>query len=364
MDKTLRYVLLGVLLSGGVLGMGSAGCKGCGAETAEDQSAGEQKTPPPTDEKEHGLTAEQAGQVVAKIGDETITLGQFADRLAGQSPYLRARYNSPERRREFLDNMVRFELLAMEAGKRGYDQKDAVQRVRQQMMVQQMMKELFDEKGVKLSDITDEEIKAYYDENKHEFEKPAMRRASHIVMANKAKAQAVLKQLVAAPNDMQVFRELAKKNNIDEATKGRFGDLRFFAREPDEKAAKTAPPKELREAVFKLQKAGDVYPELIETPAGFHIVKFTGERAALNRSLEDARRLIQNRLWRRKREQAIEEFVGGLRKQADVKENLDLLAEVNVNVESKGDGLGDDGNGHAHEHGAHDRDINSDEAAP
>ena len=67
----------------------------------------------------HGLSAEQGEQVLAKVGDTTITVKEFADRLASQSPYLRARYNSAERRKEFLDNMVRFELLAIEARKRG-----------------------------------------------------------------------------------------------------------------------------------------------------------------------------------------------------------------------------------------------------
>ena len=73
-------------------------------------------------------------------------------------------------------------------------------------------------------------------------------------------------------------------------------------------------------------------PTVIETDQGFHIVKLTGERAALDRSLEDARRLIQNRLWRKKREDAIEKFVGDLKQKADVKENLTLLSQVKVDT--------------------------------
>ncbi|HEY2736708.1 MAG TPA: peptidyl-prolyl cis-trans isomerase, partial [Polyangiales bacterium] len=60
----------------------------------------------------YGLTPEQSAQVLVKVGDTKITLGEFAERLGNQLPYLRARYHSPERRREFLENMVRFELLA------------------------------------------------------------------------------------------------------------------------------------------------------------------------------------------------------------------------------------------------------------
>jgi hypothetical protein len=113
----------------------------------------------PAAELKYGLTPEQASQVLVEVGTTKITLGEFADRLGSQSPYLRARYHSPERRREFLDNMVRFELLASEAEKRGFTHSEEVERVRRQVMVQQMMEDLFDKGGLKLADITEDEIK-------------------------------------------------------------------------------------------------------------------------------------------------------------------------------------------------------------
>jgi parvulin-like peptidyl-prolyl isomerase len=301
----------------------------CGKDKAEEQKKAEEK---PAAKLEHGLTEEQSKQVLAKIGETVITVGDFADRLASQSPYLRARYASPERRKEFLDNMVRFELLALEAKKRGHEQQPEVDRVRRQMMVQQMMKEMFDDKGVKLSDITDAEIKAYYDANPAEFRKPAQRRASHILFKDKAKAESVLKKLQAAPDDMELFRKLAEENTQDPETKPRFGDLRFFSQEPAE--GESAPPKPVRDAVFALDKTGALHAQVIQSEQGFHVVKMTGERAALDRSLEDARRLIQNRLWRKKREAAIERFVSDLRKKSDIKENLALLGQVKVDTQA------------------------------
>jgi peptidyl-prolyl cis-trans isomerase C len=317
---------------GFVLGLALA--PACGKKKEEPAAAKETKAPP----LHNGLTEEQSKQVLAKVGDTTITLGEFADRLSSQSPYLRARYQSPERRREFLDNMVRFELLALEAKKRGEDKLPDVQRVREQMMVQQMMKELFDDKGVKLSDISDKEIQEYYDKNPTEFHKPEQRRASHILFKDKAKAEAVLKKLQAAPDDMELFRKLAEQNNQDAATKDRFGDLRFFSQAPA--AGETAPPQPVRDAVFKLVKTGDMAPEVIQSEQGFHVVKLTGERAALDRSLDDARRLIQNRLWRKKREDAIEAFVADLRGKAELKENLDLLSQVKVDTAGATAGAG------------------------
>jgi peptidyl-prolyl cis-trans isomerase C len=306
---------------------------GCGGDKKKEEPKAEPKQAAPL---KHGLTEEQSKQVLAKVGETTITVGDFADRLANQSPYLRARYASPERRREFLDNMVRFELLALEAKKRGHEQQPEVDRVRRQMMVQQMMKEMFDEKGVKLSDIGEDEIKAYYDQNPTEFHKPAQRRASHILFKDKAKAEAVLKKLQAAPEDMALFRKLAEENTQDAETKSRYGDLRFFSLEPA--ANEPAPPKPVRDAVFALDKTGAIAANVIQSEQGFHVVKLTGERAALDRSLDDARRLIQNRLWRKKREEAIERFVTDLRKKGEIKENLDLLSQVQIDTQAPAPG--------------------------
>ena len=322
----LAPAALGLLI--GALVVPSAGCGGKKQEAAtkETPRAPEQ---PNQENTKYGLTDEQAAKVLVKIGEREITLGDFAERLAAQSPYLRARYNSPERRREFLDNMIRFELLAIEANKRGHDELPEVKRVRKQVMVQRMMKKLFDDEGVKLGDIANDEIKSYYEANKAEFHKPEQVRASHILVKDKALAERILAALKKSPKDMQLFRKQAKEHNQDPATKARLGDLTFFyadASLPDQPEVEEP----VRKAAFSLENTGDVYESVIKSDRGFHILKLTGKRAKLERSLEDAKRLIRNRLWREKREKAIQGFVEGLRKKADVKEDLSLLSQIKV----------------------------------
>jgi peptidyl-prolyl cis-trans isomerase C len=280
----------------------------------------------------YGLTPEQAAQVLVEIGDTKITLGEFAERLGSQSPYLRARYNSPERRREFLENMVRFELLAAEAEKRGFTKSEDVERVRRQVMVQQMMADLFDKGGLKLTDITEDEIKRYYDEHLSEFDKPAQVRASHILFKDRAAAEQALKELKLKPQDMELFRKLAEQRSQDAVTKTSGGDLRFFSESADPKGETDEPerPAAVRKAAFSLANVGDLYAEPVQSERGFHIVKLTGRREALKRTLEDSRRMIQNKLWRQKREDAIEKFVADLRTKANVQENPEALAKVQV----------------------------------
>ncbi len=298
----------------------SSACSGKSGKPA----AGEK--PPET---KHGLTGDQAKQPLVKIGDSVITVGDFAEELAQKSPYLRARWSAPERRRQLLDEMVKFELLAREAGRRGLDDDDEVVRTKKQVMIQQMMKTEFEDK-VKLADITDQEIDAYYKAHPEEFNKPAQMRASAILVRDEAKAKKLLKQVLDHQEDNALWRQLAEQNNEDPATKDRFGDLQFFSLPAQRLEGDPPVPSAIAETAFKLEKIGQVAPQLIKTDLGFHLVKLTGKRKELARTLEHARRPIQHKLWREKREAAIESFVKGLREKSKVEEHRELLAQVKV----------------------------------
>jgi len=71
--------------------------------------------------------AEQAGRVLAKVGDRTITLGDYVAALEHMDQFDRMRYQSPERRKELLNEMIDLELLANEARQKGYDQDPVAQ---------------------------------------------------------------------------------------------------------------------------------------------------------------------------------------------------------------------------------------------
>ena len=317
---TLGSALASLLVAGAV----STGCSGGAAK----EDAGPAAT---GGDRVHGLTKAQQAETLVKVGNETITVGEFAERLSEQSPYLRARYSSPERRREFLDNMVRFELLAAEAHTKGYDRSDEVERTRKQMMIQAMMKAEFEDR-VQLTDITDAEVQTYFEAHREEFDKPEQIRASHIVIANRADAQRILTQVLTKRADIAFWREMAQQHNEDAETKDRFGDLRFFSRTAERRDDEPAVPASVVEAAFSIAQIGDIHPTLVQSPAGFHIIKLTGKRAALHRTLEEASRPIRNRLWRERREQRVTDFIAGLRRDANVTVNEAALGTLHVDV--------------------------------
>jgi peptidyl-prolyl cis-trans isomerase C len=316
---------LSILVVASILGSSALACSG--GERTDAPAASGSAGP----EVRHGLTAEQAEQVLAKIGPRTITVGEFADEIASKGPFLRARYNSPERRRELLDQMVRFELLAQEAEREGFEQLPDVQRTRKQILIRRFLKQQYEDR-IQPSDISDDDVRRYYEAHQGEFNKPEQVRASHILIRNRATAERVLRQLLQDATNVRVFRELAERHNEDADTRDRFGDLRFFSRPEERQGEEPDVPAEVARAAFSIPTIGGIHGELVQSERGFHIVKLTGRRAALSRSLEEASRPIRHRLWRERREQAIEELVQRLRSEADVEESLDLLSEVRIDA--------------------------------
>jgi len=305
-----------------------AGLWGCGSTEGADPAV---EDPNAEAELVNGLTPEQASETLVQIGDRTITVGEFAALLADQSPYLRSRYNSPERRREFLDNQIRFELLAAEAERRGLTDRPEVVRSRKQMMIQRMMNELIYGPN-RISDISDEDVLEYYNAHLDDYQQPAQVRASHILVRNRALAARLLSRVQASEDDLSVFREIAEEHNQDPTTRDRLGDLRFFSLPVEGEDTASSVPAEVAAAAFTIDRIGGVFPEVVETAAGLHIVKLTGRRAALRRTVQESSRPIRNALMRQRREEAMNSLMEELRAAADIEEHPEVLNNLRLEI--------------------------------
>lgn len=263
---------------------------------------------------------------LARVGDAVITVGDLAERINRMSRYVRGRYESLEKKRALLDSMIEFEVLAKEAARRGFSKHPDVVRMLRQVMIQRLRQRVVEEK-VKRSAISDEDVKAYYDKHKAQYNKPETVRASHILLREKAEADKVLAEVKAKGNDPRAFRALVKKHSTDEATKRRAGDLRYFTQ------ADKRVPKEVIEAAFKLVKRGDVGGP-VKSKLGWHVIKLTHRRKAINRKVDDpkVKQQIVTRILRDKRRKALEGFKKGLRAKAKVSVHEDKLAAVKIDT--------------------------------
>ncbi len=276
----------------------------------------------PSSQAAPGQRPEELGEALAKIDETVITVGEFQNRINQQSPYVRARYTSIERKKEFLDNLVRFEVLAKEARGRGLEKDPEVLLTMKQLMIQKLMKEEF-ESRVKLEDISDAMCQAYFNAHPEEYNKPEEVRVAHLLVKDEKSAKKVLADPRVKGQEGENFRKLVAEYSQDLATKERGGDLRYFD------AASKEIPAEIVKAAFALQNIGDVSAP-VRSSAGLHILKLTGRHKALNRSWEEVKLQIRNKLYRDRRQTGMEEFVKGLRSKAKIEVHEDRLAKVRI----------------------------------
>ncbi len=275
------------------------------------------------DGKSHASNAknEKAEETLAKVDDVVITVGEFSERINKQSPYVRARYTSLERKKEFLDNLVRFEVLAKEADKRGLAKDPEVIRTMKQVMIQKLLSSEFDK--MKVEDISDADCKTYYDAHPEEYNKPEEVRVSSILVKDAATAKKVLADARVKGVDNQGFRTLVSEYSTDQATKDRGGDLKYFSKDSKDV------PAEIVEASFKLVNIGDVSPP-VKTGAAVTVLKLTGRRKALTRTFDEVKQQIRNRLYGDRRRDSMESFVKKLRDGSSIKIDEAKLAAVQI----------------------------------
>lgn len=296
---------------------------------------------------------EDLNAVLATIDGIPITVREFQERINKQSPYIRARYTSTEQKKEFLDNLVRFEVLALEAKQQGFDKNPEVVRTMKQVMIQKLMKDRLD-KGLTPDDVAEAEMLAYYEESEAEFHKPEEVRVSAIIINKKPLADKVAKDALGEKGGSNKgFRELVALHSTDKESKVRGGDLRYFT------AANTELPKAVVDAAFGLKKTGSVVGPVDGDNGNFYILKQTGHRKAIDKTFDEVKRQIQNRLYRDKRTQAQTDFVADLKKKATIQVFDEALSKVQIDTS----GAKNDGHGHshgglpgnAHQHGAKER---------
>jgi peptidyl-prolyl cis-trans isomerase C len=297
--------------------------------------------------KSSAPAAKKDGPVVAKVGSDVITADEVKAKLAEQSPFLQARYKDFSHKKEFVQNMVRFEVLAQEAYKRGLDKQPEVQATLKKVLVQELIRQEFDEKKATFSDA---ELKSYYDKHIDEFVKPERIRSQMIFVAGpasdkaaRAKAKAKANELLAQikENDARasdkhpkhaayvatLFSDLARKESNDAATQATGGDLRYLTL-----AELTKNYSEVfAKAVFALQDANQL-TGVVEDENGFRLGRLTNRQLAVNRSFDEAqvKETIKGRIFREQRTKSFDEYVEKLKKDANVEINEENLKAVEV----------------------------------
>jgi parvulin-like peptidyl-prolyl isomerase len=243
------------------------------------------------------LTPEQAQQVLARVGERAITLGDYAAALERMDTFERLRYQSPDRRKLLLNEMIELELFAQEAKRRGLDQQPETQERLRQMLRDELLRDVRREiKGP--NDLAPAEVRKYYDEHKADFNEPERRRVSHIAVASQGEAKSMLGVAQAATaaewGKLVLDRSLDKGAKSLGATPSELaGDLGIVGPPGHPRGANPRVSETLRAAVFKIEKVGGVLGEVVPDGGLFHVVRMTARTEARERSFEEAERTIR-----------------------------------------------------------------------
>jgi parvulin-like peptidyl-prolyl isomerase len=277
-------------------------------------------------------TAKKA--TLAKGKGISITSDDFKARLDEQSIYLRSRYTTLDRKKEFLEGLVRFELLSREAEREGLARDPEVQSQLKRIMVQKLVQKRFQDPAAAAKEVPEPELQKYYDEHKEQYYRAPRVRLALIAWNASPESPDRAKKLATAKKALAKLQVEEKKNTLafakavtdysEDPTKGAAGDLNFKARDELEKAY----GKELADAAFAL-KDGET-SGVIQGEKGIYLVKATGHQEEVNRTFEQVKPQIQATLLRERRSKDFDEWLKKLRADAGVSVDEKALEALDV----------------------------------
>lgn len=197
-------------------------------------------------------------------------------------------YQGPEGQKKLVDELVNQELFFAEAMANEMDKNEQfiaeMKEVRENMLKQFFVRQLLADVNV-----SEEEVEAYYNENKSEFTKPAQAKASHILVDTEEQANEIKAEIEGGLS----FEEAAGKySKCPSNAKG--GDLGFFGQ------GQMVP--EFETAVFDMEVGQMSAP--VQTQFGFHLIKKTDSQEAGQATFGEVRQNIAQQLTVKKQNEA------------------------------------------------------------
>lgn len=247
------------------------------------------------------------GETVAIADGVPIGMNEFLQLAGRKLRASEAGVLSPEDRRAVVDELADQKILYREALRRGYDKDPKVQRLMVQLLLQD---EVYDQ--IKSADLTDEDLRSYFERHREEFVIPEKIRLRRIFVKaeptrSAEEARALIDQLHARVTaDLSQFARVAAESS-EGPYRGRGGDLGLIGREP-----RPGVPQEIIERGFAM-KQGEVSAPF-ELGGGWNILFASERRDRVERTFEQMRGAVVRRAKAEKNQQAYEAYIAERRK--------------------------------------------------
>jgi foldase protein PrsA len=173
----------------------------------------------------------------------------------------------------------------------GQTEEDLLFRVRLDVLSNKVREEIIGD----VEEVSDEDVEAYYEENKERFSQPERRDLNVVLTRTEARANEARQALESG----QSFKSVAKEFSIDEASKSQGGKLPAVAQGQQEKA--------FDDAIFAAERGELTGP--VKTQFGWYVFEVTKITPASQQPLEEARETIRNLLKSEREQEALDSFI-------------------------------------------------------
>ena len=238
-----------------------------------------------------------SGQTYLTVNGKAIPKAR-ADALAASMPVARGQQDAEAMRRAIGDELVRRELAAQEATKRGLDSRPDV-RSQIDLAIQSVLVTAYLTDYVREHPVSDDAVRREYDGIRSTLGNREYK-VRHILMATEGEANAILVKLKQGAK----FNELAAQSK-DRASKDHAGDLGWI------NAATYVRP--FADALVKLQKGGRTVKP-VQSEFGWHVIQLDDVRELKVPTLAD----IKPQLTQRLQQQIVERHLADLRARARI----------------------------------------------
>lgn len=250
------------------------------------------------------------GKELARVNDRVITLEEFEQEMEQLPQSAKLQMISEEGRKKFLHDLINQELLLQEAHKKGLDEKKEILAKLEILKKGLIINALGEELCAGKDEVSDDEVEAYYQENKKEFILEQAR-VRHILVKTLPEAQKIKRRL----DQGEDFITLVRQYSIS-PSKARGGDLGYIER--------GRVGKEFGQAAFSLKRPGEL-SDIVKTTFGYHIIRLENRQGPRQRTFFEVQEEIRKLLSDKKRKEILTTHLEELREGAQILINEELL---------------------------------------
>jgi peptidyl-prolyl cis-trans isomerase C len=257
--------------------------------------------------------SEQKGGYVLKIDGNVYTHEDVQAEMSALPEMAKEFFHGPEGTARFVDELVKKELLYIEAKNKGLDKNKDFQKKVEEFKKITLINQILEKEMESAAKVTDKDIKDYYDKHKEDFMVNTQVRLSHIVVKTDDDAKKVYERLKKGED----FAKVASEVSLDKASAKAGGDIGNFKR------GEMKP--ELEDVAFRLKKSEISMP--IKLKDGIHIIKVTDAKGPML-EFDKVKGLIGQRMAAEKQRESFDKFIENLKKKHKIDINKDALAKI------------------------------------